>query len=78
MLTPSDRKNIENFENLKSNHQRVFKHRLRMKCLSAIKDIRYVLSNCIKLDIKPDRFIDINELVDLLEDYDHACLLQNM
>ena len=77
MLSKADRKNIEHFEKLNSSHQRVFKHRLRKKCIFAIKDLQYVFENCLKLDIKPDKFIDVVGLFDLLGQYEDACLLQN-
>ena len=78
MLTPSDKDNIKKFERLGANHKRVFKHRLRVKCISAIRDIQFVLSHYEKLRLKPDKFIDIIELTELLEQYESLCLLQNM
>ena len=63
---------------LKDNHKRIFKHRLRVKCVSSIRDIQYVLANYEKLGIKPDKFIDIIKLTELLEQYENLCLLQNM
>jgi len=78
MLTPTDIKNINNFENLKEGHKRIFKYRLRFKCISAIKDIQYVLANHKKLNIKIDKFLDVNEVINLLDQYENLCLLQNM
>lgn len=75
MLTQREKENINNFETLKKNHQRVFKHRLKKRCLSAIKDLRFVIINYEKLGIKIDLFVDINELMGL---YEELCLLQNM
>jgi len=78
MLTPSDIKKIKNFENLEEGHKRTFKHRLRFKCISAIKDVQYVLANYEKLNTKPDKFVDVNEVINLLDQYENLCLLQNM
>lgn len=78
MLTPTDKKNIQQFESLKPNHQRVFKHRLSHKCLSSIKDIEYILLNYNKLGLKPDKFVDINSLISLMTTYENVCLLQNV
>lgn len=77
MLTPTDKRNIQKFETLKPNHQRVFKHRLRHKCITAIKDIEYVLTYCNELQIRPDKFVDINSLISLMKTYEDTCLLQN-
>ena len=78
MLTPTDKNNIRNFDKLKENHKRIFKHRLRLKCISAIKDMQYVLASYEKLNIKPDKFVDIIGLADLMGQYEELCLLQNM
>jgi len=78
MLTSTDLKNIKNFDNLNANHQRVFKHRLRKKCISAIKDIQYVFIHHKKLNIKIDKFLEINEVINLLDQYENLCLLQNV
>lgn len=78
MLTPTDQRNIQKFGLLKPNHQRVFKHRLRKKCISAIKDIECVLSHCRKLKIKPDKFVDLNSIISLIKTYEEICILQNM
>ena len=78
MLTPTDKRNIQSFELLNQNHQRVFKHRLRKKCISAIKDIECVLSHCRELKIKPDKFVDINSIISLIKTYEEICILQNM
>ena len=78
MLTTTDIENIRNFENLNSNSQRVFKHRLKKKCLSAIKDVQYVLVYHEKLNTKPDKFVDVNEVINLLDQYENLCLLQNV
>lgn len=78
MLTPTDKKNIERFEALPFNHQRVFKHRLIKKCASALKDIEVVLNNHEKLKIQIDKVLDINQLINLMEWYENLCLLQNM
>lgn len=75
MLTQREKENISNFGDLKKNHQRVFKHRLKKKCLSAIKDTKIVIMNYEKLGIKIDLFVDINELIGLYED---ISLLQNL
>lgn len=78
MLTPTDKKNIQQFVDLKSNHQRVFKHRLRNKCISSIKDMEYVLLCYKELKIKPDKFVDINSIISLIKTYENVCILQNM
>ncbi|MDO8623243.1 MAG: hypothetical protein Q7R52_03270 [archaeon] len=78
MLTPSDRKKIENFESLKINHQRVFKHRLIKKCRQFPEDLEFVLMYYDKMGIKVDKIIDINQLTKLLELYENLSKLQNM
>ena len=78
MLTPTDKNNMENFKRLSGGHQRTFKHRLKIKCTTAIKDIQFVLTNYEKLGIKPDKFVNIIELTNLMEQYENLCLLQNM
>lgn len=78
MLTPTDIKNIKNFESLKVNHKRVFKHRLIKKCSSSLRDIEIVLNNYEKLNLKIDKVLDINQLINLLELYESLSLLQNM
>jgi len=78
MLTPTDLKNIKNFQSLNLNHQRVFKHRLIKKCRSSFKDIEYILLKREKLNIKIDKIIDIIQLVSLLDLYEKFSLLQNM
>lgn len=78
MLTPSDKKKIENFESLRINHQRVFKHRLIKKCLQFQKDLEFILLYHEKLNIKVDKIIDINQLTKLLELYENLSILQNM
>ena len=78
MLTPTDKRNLKNFWSLTSNHQRVFKFRLKNKCVSALKDVEFVLSNYEKLNIKVNKILDINQLVNLLEWYERLCLLQNV
>ena len=78
MLTPTDRKNIAGFVKLKTNHQRVFKHRLIKKCVSSLKDIEFVLNNYEKLGIKINRALDIHQLLNLVELYENLSLLQNV
>jgi len=78
MLNPTDLENIRNFENLNANSQRVFKHRLKKKCISAITDIQYVLAHYKKLNIKIDKFLEVNEVINLLDQYENLCLLQNV
>jgi hypothetical protein len=78
MLTPTDFKNINNFEHLKTNHQRVFKHRLINKFQKFQQDLEYVLLHYEKLNIKIDKIVDINKLTNLLELYEHISKLQNM
>ena len=78
MLTPTDKRNIENFENLNTNHQRVFKHRLIKKCSVSFQEVEFVLRNYKKLGIKIEKVVDIARLATLLELYSKLNLLQNM
>ncbi len=78
MLTPTDIKNIEGFQKLPPNHQRVFKHRLIKKCIMSQEDLEFILLNYDKLKIKIDKIIDINQLTKLLELYENLTKLQNM
>lgn len=78
MLTPTDKDNLENFEKLKPNSRRVFKHRLIKKCNSALKDIEIVAGYHEKLKLKIDKFLDINKIVDIMKLYEDLCLLQNV
>mgnify|MGYP001564963605 CR=1 FL=1 len=78
MLTPTDKKNIETFDNLTLNHQRVFKHRLIKKFRQFQNDMEFVLLHFEKLDIKVDKIADINQLTKLLELYENLSKLQNM
>lgn len=76
MLTPTDYKNIDGFNNLKKNNQRVFKCRLIKKCRSAITDLDFVLLHYEGLGLKVDKVIDINELKKLIEMYENLKKLQ--
>ena len=78
MLTPTDKRKIENFENLNTNHQRVFKHRLIKKCSVSFQEVEFVLRNYKKLGIKIEKVVDIVQLATLLELYSKLNLLQNM
>jgi hypothetical protein len=78
MLTPTDKQNIENFDRLSINHQRVFKHRLIQKCQQFQKDFEFVLLNLEKLNLKVDKITDIVKLKRLLELYGDLSKLQNM
>lgn len=78
MLTPTDKRNLKNFEKLTSNHQRVFKHRIKEKCNSALKDIGVVANYHEKLKFKVDKILDINQLVNLMDLYEKLSLLQNV
>lgn len=78
MLTPTDRKNIENFDSLTLNHQRVFKHRVIKKFRQFQEGLEFVLLHFEKLGIKVDKIIDINQLTKLLELYEDLSKLQNM
>lgn len=78
MLTPSDKSKIQNFDKLKENHKRVFKHRLKKKCILAVEDIKYLLLNYEELSLKPRGFININSVIDIIELYEKVSLLQNM
>jgi len=77
MLTPTDIKNMENFENLKEGHKRIFKHRLIKKFRQFQEDLEVVLLHYEKMKIKVDKIIDINQLTKLLKLYEDLCLLQN-
>ena len=77
MLTPSDIKNINNFENLKEGHKRTFKHRLIKKFRQFQEDLEVVLLHYEKMNIKVDKIIDINQLIKLLKLYEDLCLLQH-
>ncbi|MBT6690513.1 hypothetical protein HN903_02065 [archaeon] len=78
MLTPTNKRNIKNFENLNANHQRVFKCRLIKKCGASFQEIEFVLRNYKKLGIKIEKVVDIVQLATLLELYSKLNLLQNM
>jgi hypothetical protein len=78
MLTPTDKKNIENFKNLSINHQRVFKCRLIKKFRKFQEDLEIVLLNYERLGIKVDKIVDIVQLTKLLELYENLSKLQNM
>jgi len=78
MLTPSDIKNIENFDKLNSNHQRVFRFRIKNKCKYSIKDLNYILLNYNKLKLKLDDFIDIDSLINFVDTIEKLEALQNM
>jgi len=77
MLTPTDKKNINNFENLKEGHKRTFKHRLIKKFRKFQEDLEVVLLHSEEMKIKVDKIIDINQLTKLLKLYGDLCLLQN-
>lgn len=78
MLTPTNKKNIKNFEKLTVNHKRVFRHRLIKKFLQFQKDLEIVLLNHEKLGIKVNKIVDIVQLTKLLELYENLSKLQNM
>jgi len=77
MLTPTDIKNIENFENLKVNTRRVFKHRLIKKFRNFQEDLEFVLIHYEKLNLKADKIIDIVQLAKLLKLYEDLKKLPN-
>lgn len=78
MLTPTDLKNIKNFEKLNPNHRRVFKHRLIKKCVACQKDLEFVLLNYVGLGLKADKIIDIEQLVNVVKCYEKLYTLQNV
>jgi hypothetical protein len=78
MLTPTDIENLKNFEKLKPNHKRVFKHRITEKCISSLKDIEVVLTYHEQLRLKINKILDIDHLMNLMEWYEKLCLLQNV
>lgn len=78
MLTKRDIKNIENFESLTKNHQRVFKHRIIKKSLKFQKDLEFLLLNQERMGINIDKIIDINQILKLLKMYEEISALQNM
>ena len=69
-------KNIMNFSKLSKNHQRVFRHRLKRKFKSFVKDLEYVMlhNQTLKLDIED--IIDVEQLMNLLEIYENHKKLQ--
>lgn len=77
MLTPTDKKNIKDFNNLNINHQRVFKHRLIKKFQQFQQDLEIVLLNYEMLNIKVKKIVNINQLIKLLEIYENLSKLQN-
>ena len=70
MLTPTDLKNIKNFDDLNKNHQRIFKFRLKGKCSRIFQDLDYLLLNYSKLKLKKEEIIDINRLISLIKTYE--------
>ena len=78
MLTPTDKINIEKFNILNLNHQRVFRHRLTRKFQQFQHDLEIVLLNHEKLGIRINKIVDINQLTKLLELYEDLNKLQNM
>lgn len=78
MITPSDKKKIEEFNQLTTNHKRVFKHRLIKKCLNAQEDLLFVLRQFNKLNLKIDKIILPQKIFEILEIYENLCKLQNM
>lgn len=78
MLTPTDKINIEKFNILNLNHQRVFRHRLTRKFQRFQQDLEIVLLNHENLGIKINKIVDINQLTKLLELYEDLNKLQNM
>ena len=78
MLTPTDIKNIENFQRLNKNHQRVFRYRIKNKSKKSIKDLNYLLLNYNKLKLKIEDFIDPDYLISLVDTIKELEALQNM
>lgn len=78
MLTNSDKNNIKNFERLKINQKRVFKHRLIRKFRDFQIDLEFVLLNYERLGIKADKIVDIIQLSKILDLYSDISTLQNM
>jgi hypothetical protein len=78
MLTPTDKRNLNNLEKLTPNHKGVFKHRIKKKCNSALKDIEFVARNCEKFGFKIDKILNINQLTNLILCYEKLALLQNV
>lgn len=68
MLTPTDFNHIRNFDKLRYNHQKIFRHRVKKKCKNTLKDIKYVLLNYQKLRIRfPEKIVNVDDLVDLIQ-----------
>ncbi len=77
MLTPSDKRNIQNFKSLKKNHQRVFRHRLKRKFKGYAKDLEFILlyHNTLKLNL--EKVVSMEDLSFLLNLYETQKKLQN-
>ena len=78
MLTPTDKNNIKDFENLKVTHQRTFKHRLIKKCAQFPKDLKFVLLHYEQLNLKIEKLINPLLLFEIIELYENLLKLQNM
>jgi len=78
MLTPTDKKNIKNFKNLKVAHQRTFKHRLIKKCVQFPKDLKFVLLHYEQLNLKIGKLINPLLLFEIIELYENLSKLQNV
>ena len=72
MLSNIDIKNIRNFENLKVNHQRVLRWKLRKKCTKLLYHLEYLLLNHDKLKIKPNEIIDTEQLKKVIDLYENT------
>jgi len=66
MLTNRQIENIQNFDNLNSNHRRVFRYFLRKKCEKTIKHLTFVLLNHQNLNMKPEDIVNLKDLAELV------------
>ncbi len=78
MITPSDLIKIKEFSELNANHRRVFRYRLIKKCQQFQKDLEIVMLNSKVLKINIEKVIDLNQLINLIEVYQHKEALQNV
>jgi len=67
MLTNKQIANIRNFDNLTSNHRRVFRYMLRKKCEKTINHLIFVLANYEKLHLRPEDIVNLQNLEELIK-----------
>jgi len=69
MLTNKQFRNIQNFDDLSKNYQRVFRYRLRKSSSTMIRDLKILLLKHQELGMKIDDLVDVQELKDLVRTY---------